>query len=303
MLIDNRGPRTPKLLFVTTSLGTRWESYSQALVRRGYPSTKRIIVDGTRDWSPLGFLGPALREDSDYTIHVDEDCFLYDPSQLDLLISRMEADKDIVLAGTPDGGDFYRDHNPYACNLFFVVFKTQAIRKMIESNPEWMSYKFKERFKRAVDLDIGSLDQSRVQYDDFESYYGFFWMIFESKKKIAYLKSQVNPKFLSTEVFIDNSQTPLLRHMWYLRSWQMTEGDPYEQVPNRERYLAVEKDILSTFGQENAFRRALSNSHRSRLARGAARKVFRLAERTLEKGSRIVRRVMPSLPSGPRTDR
>lgn len=303
MAVANRGPGTPTLLFVTTSLGTKWESYSQALIERGYPSHKRIVLDGTRNWSPLRFLGPALSEDSDYTIHVDEDCFLYDPSQLDLLISQMEEDKDIVLAGTPDGGSFYRDHNPYACNLFFLVFKTRPIREMIESNPEWMSYKFKEGFKRAVDLDIESLDQSRVQYDDFEPYYGFFWMIFESKKKIAYLKSQVNPKFLSTDVFITISSTPLARHMWYLRSWNMTESDPYEQVPNRERYLAVERDILSSFGHENGFRRALSTSHRTRLLKGAVRKVFRVTLRGLRNASRIVHRVMPVLLPGRRTDR
>ncbi len=303
MLIANRGPRPPRLLFVTTSLGTKWESYSQALIKRGYPSHKRIIMDGTRNWSPMRFLYPALSEDSDYTIHCDEDCFLYDPSQLDMLISRMEEDEDIVLAGTPDRDFYYRDHNPYACNLFFLVFKTPAIRRMIESNPEWPSYRFKESFRLAEDPDTASLTHANAQYDDFEPYYGFFWMILESKKKITYLKSQINPKFLSTDIFITDAPTPLARHMWYLRSWKMSESDPYEKIPNKERYLAVERDILSSFGHENGFRRALSTSHLIRLVKGAVRKLFRLTQGAVRKASRIVHSVVPSRLSGRRRDR
>jgi hypothetical protein len=285
-------------LFVTTSLGTKWESYSQALIERGYPSHKRIVIDGTRDWSPLGFLGAALCEDSDYTIHVDEDCFLYDPDQLDRLISRMEEDEEIVLAGTPDRDNYYRDHNPYACNLFFLVFKTEPIRRMMESCPEWESLKFKESFKLTAGLDPETFAGANVQYDDFEPYYGFFWMIFESNKKISYLTSRVHPVYRSTDVFIDDSQRPLARHMWYLRSWQMTELDPYEKIPNRERYLAVEKDILSSFGHEKAFSRALATSHLTRQVKGAVRRIARLPQRAVRKASRAMRRLVPSVRSG-----
>src|SRR5688500_6970617 len=99
---------TKKLLFVTTSLGTKWESYSQSLIELGYPESTRLVVDGTRNWFPLMFLEPALAHDSDYTIHIDEDCFLFDTGQLKQLIRYLENHDEIVMAGIPDGGNYYR---------------------------------------------------------------------------------------------------------------------------------------------------------------------------------------------------
>jgi hypothetical protein len=272
--VQQRNVREPKILFITTSLGTKWESYSQALIKLGYPSQKRKLVDGTVQWWSLKFLGPALEEDSDYTVYIDEDCFLYDPVQLDGLISYLDKNDDVVIAGVPDGGHYYRAHNPCACNLFFLVFKTRDIRQLLTDHPDWMGCKFKDVFKKAADLDITSLDESRIQYDDFEPYYGLFWAILESGKKIRYLENRLDPHLLSTDVYFSGGSTPLARHMWYLRSWNMSELGPYDKVPHRQRYLQLEQHILSlraTF----RFRRMLWTCHLIRKMKWTARAITR----------------------------
>jgi hypothetical protein len=274
-----------KLLFITTSLGTKWESYSQTLIELGYPSHKRILVDGTKNWSPLKFLPVALDQDSDYTIHIDEDCFLYDAHQLDKLISYMDQREDIVLAGTPDGGHYHRDHNPYACNLFFLIFKTQAIREVLSRNPAWSGLRFKESFKETADLDISLLDQSLLNYDDFEAYYAFSWSVIESGKKIAYLKATLNPTLMSTDIYFDGEVLPLVRHMWYLRSWFVAEPDIHLKVPHRQRYLALEKEIHLLFGKDPRFNRILRTHNYLRLIKSAgrrgSRKIIHLGKRIL----------------------
>jgi hypothetical protein len=269
----------PTLLFVTTSLGTKWESYSQALIARGYPESKRIVIDGTTNWSPLMFLQTALEEESDYTVHVDEDCFLYDPAQLGALIEKMEARQDIVLAGTPDGGHYYREHNPYACNLFFMVFKTDRIRSLMLQNPQWESYRFSTDFKKGSELDLSFVNLHGVKYDDFEPYYGFFWMILKGSDKILYLRNGLNPEFLSTDLHFTNGKIPLARHMWYLRDWHREELGPHDKIPNRNRYLMVEKEILKLFGGEPGFMRTLSSLNRKRMIRQGSRRVQRLMGR------------------------
>jgi hypothetical protein len=276
-----------KLLFITTSLGTKWESYSQTLIELGYPSQKRILVDGTKNWSPLKFLPVALDQDSDYTIHIDEDCFLYDARQLDKLIQYMDEREDMVLAGTPDGGHYHRDHNPYACNLFFLIFKTRPLRELLYRNPEWKGLQFKESFKGKVDLDISSLDQSLLSYDDFEAYYALSWLIIESGKKINYLKTTLNQALMSTDVYFDGEALPLVRHMWYLRSWFSTEPGVHLKIPHLQRYSDLQKEIHLLFGKAPRFKRTLWGNNALRLLmtadRRASRKTYQLAKRIWSK--------------------
>lgn len=267
-----------KILFVTTSLGTKWESYSQALVALGYPSQKRLVIDGTREWHPLMFLEPALREDSDYIVHIDEDCFLFDPTQLNTVISSLEADDDAVLAGLPDGGHYYRNHNPCACNLFFVVMKTRSVREMLASDPEWRRRKFSEEYIRHADP--SSLEGGGVRFDDYEPYYPFFWMILARGKKIKYLNSRLDPKVYSTDLYFRDRGTTMARHMWYLRTWHSAELGPYDKVPNLQRYAALEKELLARFGAAPGFKRILLAENVKRLLgkfrRLAARRVSNL---------------------------
>jgi hypothetical protein len=274
-----REPRLPKLLFITTSLGTKWESYSQALIARGYPAQKRVVIDGTGKWSPMMFLSAALEEDSDYTIHIDEDCFLYDPNQLDELISYLESNEEVVFAGVPDGGHYYREHNPYACNLFFVVFKTKAIRQILKANPNWSSCRFQESYRDAESLDFSKLDRARISFDDYEPYYPFFWAILDSGKKIHYLDQRLNRDLFSTDVYVNGAKEPMARHMWYLRSWSTAELGPYDKVPNLQRYKKAEHEILSLFGSETRFRRALRTQNIKRLAKRTRRRITQTVQR------------------------
>jgi len=274
-LADNNLSKNRTLVFITTSLGTKWESYSQALIARGYPNQTRIIVDGTQKWSALMFLDRALEQDSDYTIHIDEDCFLYEPKQLDNLICYLEANDDVVFAGIPDGGHYYRVHNPCACNLFFVVFKTEAVRRILASNPDWKSLQFKDSYRVRAGLENVVLDRSRIAYDDYEPYYPFFWSILESGKRINYLDNRLDSDLFSTDVYFNGAKRPMARHMWYLRSWEMKDCGPYDKLPNLERYRRLENEIKLLFGHDLSFRKLLLRQNVERLIRRTQRKLAR----------------------------
>ena len=267
---------TPRLLFVTTSLGTKWESYSQSLIEVAYPESARLVVDGTQNWFPLMFLEPALAHDSDYIIHIDEDCFLFDSGQLDQLVQYLNAHEDIVMAGIPDGGNYYREHNPYACNLFFLIFKTKAIRELLNADPEWRSRKFNQTFRSGEDLDESILDQSRIKFDDYEPYYGSFWAILGSGKRIAYLNSSVDPTLLSTDVTFASDEGPMTRHMWYLRSWNRADLSPNGGITHRARYRLLEKQIISQFGTDPRFRHQLRRENSKRVANKLVKKAMRI---------------------------
>ena len=221
------------------------------------------------------FLTPALAHDSDYTIHIDEDCFLFDPTQIDRLIRKMDQQEEVVLAGVPDGGNYYREHNPYACNLFFLVFKTKAIRDLLHANPNWRSYKFQNHFETNSDLDLSELDKSRIQLDDYESYYPFFWAILGGQNRILDLQSKVDSALLSTDVSFGGTNGPMARHMWYLRSWDAAELGPHDKIPHRQRYEMLEREILDSFGTNPEFCQALREQNRTRSLKGAFRKVSR----------------------------
>lgn len=108
-----------RVTFITASMGTKWTPYSQALLAKKFPEFERIVVDGSSNWDPLYFVSYCKNATTEYSILVDEDCFIFDREQLFLLLDEMDQNKDVALLGTPDGGTFHRHYNPVACILSF----------------------------------------------------------------------------------------------------------------------------------------------------------------------------------------
>lgn len=241
---DNLDIRQNRLLFVTSSRGTKWLSYSQRLIKRSFPFSKRVIINGTTSsWQALDFLEVIDRYDSDYVIHIDEDCFLLDPSRLSSLIDALESNPEVALAGTPDGGVPYRTHNPCACNLFFLIMRTKTMRELLNANKDWKQLRFKDVYKKFISADNYSFFNDEITYDDMESYYSLFWLIFENQHKIMYLPVKLNERYYSTDVYLQNNNKPFLRHMWCARNWSAVKKRPND-LTERERYELQEKEVL-----------------------------------------------------------
>ncbi|HRW64692.1 MAG TPA: hypothetical protein P5032_02940 [Candidatus Competibacter sp.] len=232
-----------KIAFLTVSLGTKWESYSQSLIKIYFPECQRIVVDGSRSWNPIYFTDYGNKIHADYLILVDEDCFIFSRSQMVFLIQSLDHDKDCALIATPDGGTYHRDYNPIACNTFFAIIKRQALLRIVKS-AGWKNSKYSDISDKVDDNHLEFLDKNRVNYDKHEPYYPFFWALLSNNFTIKYLVPSLNRSLLASEVKIEKSDNPLLIHMWWLRSWHCREIEPYLKVANYDRYVILEKKYL-----------------------------------------------------------
>lgn len=258
-----------RLLFVTSSFRTRWEAYSQALIRASGLAHRILVVDGRSRWHPLNFVEASLEFESDYIVHVDEDAFLLDPGQLSALIAELQADPKAAVAGVPDGSTPYRSHNPYACNLFFAVFKTAALRESIRRRPDWRSLRFDPAFIRHLSRPPATTGACAL--DDFEPYYPIFWLLLDQGWHIRYLPSSFRGDSLGSEVALPGARRPMVWHAWHLRKWFSREPDPeigmspaekYKQIGSHLNRLVVSRPLLAIH-----FARALFRLVRARRAR------------------------------------
>ncbi|HOO21851.1 MAG TPA: hypothetical protein PL011_10740, partial [Kiritimatiellia bacterium] len=234
-----------RILFVTPSFHTRWEAYSQALVRASGLAWRILVRDGRENWHPLDFLEPALAEDSDYVVHIDEDAFLLDPEQLSRLVAEMSRDPELAAAGVPDGGTPYRHHNPYACNLFFAVFKTAVLRETIARRSDWKSLRFDPAWTRRLRRPPPSVADAAL--DDFEPYYPLFWLILEQGFQIRYLSSSLVPDCLASQVVVGDAPQPMVLHGWHLRKWFSQDVDPDMGISPAEKYRRIATRMNARF--------------------------------------------------------
>lgn len=233
-----------KATFLTSSMGTKWQAYSQALLQINFPECKKILIDGSSGWDPLFFTKRLERIGTEYQVLVDEDCFILDRGQLVYLINLMDENHDISVISTPDGGTFHRDYNPIACNPFFAIIRQRALIKAISKQGwETLSYCDIEHFSEKNH--VNKLDIKRISYEKSEPYYPFFWAVISSGGAIKYLVPSVQKDILASEITLDGFTQPLLIHMWWLRRWFDHGQDEYLKMPNIERYNRLENMILA----------------------------------------------------------
>ncbi len=109
-----------EILFVTTTLYSKWLSYQSNIIKKLFPLSDYIIVDGRENWPNSWFywIDEVKKSDKKYYIHIDEDFFITSKDELMKSIQKME-DDNIDLLGCPDGYHHFRGANPVALNTFF----------------------------------------------------------------------------------------------------------------------------------------------------------------------------------------
>lgn len=247
-------------------MGTRWESYSQLLLKQLVPEWKCLVVDGRKNWSPIGFISQVIDADADYIIHVDEDCFIESRSALLKLISFLDDNPQFVAAGIPDGGHYYRDHNPAALNLFFVVFRVGALRVAWKEKRRWEKLKFRDEFAEGVLCQCKMLDTSRIKWDEAESYYPLFWSLLGDGGKFLYLDPKLLTKRWSTQICLPSGEI-LAEHLWYLRQWFSEAIMQGHDCPNCARYEQFRVELMKKNGISLRFRLSLAYLHAKRFIR------------------------------------
>lgn len=233
-----------RLTFITSSMGTKWQAFSQALLRLHFPECTRIVIDGGKNWDPMYFVSVGENIETEYIALVDEDCFVLDRAQLLEVVGDMDAKPRVAVTATPDGGTFHRDYNPVACNCFFVVIRTECL-KAATSLPGWKDLTFDSVQALADHTHVERLDQARVDYRKHEPYYPFFWAVLASGYGIQYLVPSLDTRLLASVIRVEEAPTPLAIHMWWLRRWFSRDVDPYMKMANVVRYQRLENEVLS----------------------------------------------------------
>lgn len=205
-------------------------------------------------FDPLRPLLRGLRLDVDYVVHIDEDCFLTDPTQLLDVISQMDRDPSVLVAGPADGGTPFRDdRNPLACNLFFNVLKRDPVAQLMHRNSRWRSL-------RVSDLPVDQLanppqrgtylrpasSTNPFMVDDHEPYYPLYWLVLSNGYQIQYL-----PVYLTADerrasaIRLPGRTTDLCFHMWYMREWIRGIDNTVHGIRNNRRYECAREHLAS----------------------------------------------------------
>lgn len=247
------------ILFVTTTLYTKWLNYQSNIIKRLFPDSDHLIVDGKQNWPNSWFywVDEVKKSNKKYFIHLDEDFFITNKEELIKCLEKMETDK-IDLMGVADGYHEYRGANPVAINTFLLIGRVDDIKKInFNFNDAKFTYgtydgtsytwvnnfgiNFKEEYKRDFNYPhkiSGGYNFKNEQ----EPYYLFLWLMKEVGCKFGYLYPNFDNNYKSTNPRIDENSPDIGIHMWYTRQWNNSMD--VHGMANIDRYNAVEKYLL-----------------------------------------------------------
>lgn len=236
------------IVFVTTTLYTKWLKYQSGIIKNLFPESNHIIIDGTSNWPNSWFywIKEIKKSNAKYYIHLDEDFFITSKDELMKSVQKME-DENIDLLGVPDGYHQFRQHNPVAINSLLLIgrvcdlsnldFDKIVFQWLGDSYINNYNIAYKEEYK--VDFIFKHEIQQGYKYDNFEPYYAFMWAMKEKGCKFDYLFPYFDERFKSTNPRINADSPDIGIHMWYVRQWN-NNMDVFG-LPNIDRYNKLEK--------------------------------------------------------------
>ena len=236
------------IVFVTTTLYTKWLEYQTKLVKKEFPGSQHVIVDGTSNWpnSWFNWINQVKGIEAKYYVHLDEDFFIKSGYELRKAIQKLSTDG-IDLLGVSDGFHHYRGANHVAINTFLMIGKLSDLKNMDFTNIKfnltdngWIndmdlkfSYEYLERYPFT-----GQSNGTNLEYEQ-EPYYAFMWKLKKAGKKFGYLYPHFDNYYKSTNPRISEESNDIGIHMWYTRTHE-SNMDVWG-VPNKERYRRVEE--------------------------------------------------------------
>ena len=247
------------IVFVTTTLYTKWLEYQQSIIKNLFPDSELIVVDGRGNWPNSWFywIDEVKKSDKKYYVHIDEDFFITSKDELVKAINKLE-NGECDLLGCPDGYHHYRGANPVAINTFLMIGRVEDVKRLdvdLKSAKYscltdgeiyfWgnnFGIKFEERFKDDFSYRFKDQGGSNFKYDH-EPYYAFLWSMKEMGCKFDYLYPFFDDRFKSTNPRLEKDSPDIGIHMWYTRQWN---SNMYVWgLPNIERYNMIEEYIKS----------------------------------------------------------
>lgn len=237
------------IVFVTTSLYTKWLGYQSNIIKNLFPDSKHIIVDGRSSWPNSWFywINEVKKTDGKYFIHIDEDFFITDKGELMKVLEKMESEN-LDVVGCPDGYNHYRGANPVAINAFLMFGRISKLREINIDNIQfnytqqgWINnynLMYKDDYKKDFEYRFTKQGDGNFAFQQ-EPYYAFYWAMKDIGCKFDYLFPFFDERFKSTNPRNEENSNDIGIHMWFTRNWNSQEV--IWGLPNIVRYEKIEK--------------------------------------------------------------
>jgi hypothetical protein len=256
-----------EIVFVTNSLHTKWMNYQSSIIKKLFPNSEHIIIDGNTqefrsNWPNSWFywIDEIKKSNKKYYIHIDEDFFITSKIELLNAINKFELNN-IDLMGCSEGYHHFRGANPVAINTFFMIGRISDIKKIDNDSlrnakytivtynggeHSWLNsldIKYKEQHAEDFHYPFDIQGGSNFKYEQ-EPYYAFLWSMKELGCKFDYLYPHFDVRFKSTNPRLEKESADIGIHMWYTRHWESSMD--VHGVPNYERYQNIENYLNNT---------------------------------------------------------
>lgn len=234
------------ILFITTSRMTPWLEWCRKSVKKFFPNSSHLIIDGTNNWPNVWFewLDHLKKYEEKYFIMIDEDAFVIDRSAVEDAILKLESTQS-TLAGVHDCYFTWRGFNEVALNPFFMIGDRQKILDVVQKVPNYRNLLFNPKYFASAKYDWPIQDRQQIG-QNFEPFYCLFWAVLEASQKLLYLYPNDRSEFVNqynklpaTSVRVSPDSPDMVLHMWYSREWN--------NDINYIRYQKLEKYLTSIF--------------------------------------------------------
>jgi hypothetical protein len=240
-----------KYTFFTTSTFSDIQEAQSKCIKNNFPNSQHIIIDGRGGWFQIWYKWLDLAKDieSDWYIHLDEDCFIFSDSGIKKITKYM-IDNNIDISGPPDGHFEYRSGNHMALNSFFMIMNKKVIdtwynRKSIpQFKKEWIEqypYEIKNSSHYEYNMEWGSSGKpiGLIWKPNTEPYYDFMWVLKDNYIKFNYLKPSFGEELQTTNLLDDT-----IVHMWHQRErWVDNIVSTAHKMNNKKRFDEILKKI------------------------------------------------------------
>jgi hypothetical protein len=235
------------ITFLTTTTFSDVQEVQSSCIKKFFPESKHYLIDGRRGWFKIWYkwLEIANNIDSDWYIHIDEDCFVTSEKEIMDLIKYM-VKNNYDIAGSPDGCHEYRSGNHMAFNSFFMIMNRKCIetwvnrKELPQFKEEWIEeYPFTKNNTSTFNFDMTFGSEGPFKwYPGTEPYYDFMWVLKDNGIKFKYLEPLFGKELQTTNLLNDT-----VIHMWHQRERHIDRiVSSAHTIPNKQRYdLVIEK--------------------------------------------------------------
>ena len=234
-----------KITLFTTTTFSDVQEYQSKTIKKYMGQWDHYLIDGRNNWFNVWYkwLDIARDLDSDYFIHIDEDCFILDNKEIYKTIDKM-IENNYDISGSPDGYTHYRGGNYMAMNSFFMIVSKKAVISWFnrinvpQFKKEWLEeYPFTKINSSHIEYnqEFGSSGKSveTIWKPYTEPYYDFFWVLKENGIKFNYLEPILGEDFYTTDL-LNNT----IKHLWHQRQrdCDYVVSELHKEMSNKKRY-------------------------------------------------------------------